>query len=456
MRRFTFLAIIVLAFTIASCGDASPTVVPTPLATIVTTLNNVTAEPAQSSATSIITLPTATVTPTLDAAKLFDEAVANTRNLNSYHMAFAIVNKGSTSKIEGDFSKDNAHYTFTSPGNNIEVINIGSDSYTSLNSGAYWLKQTFDKNTDVAQDSIGLVNRDGYSSKGKAIQVVGNEDLAGTPTTHLLFQGPLIGAGFSSNADFWIVHDPSVGNVILKFHVKSSDTNAHSDITMTYSNFNKPLSIQPPENYLAGGSGPTATPAGQAVISVTQHINYRVGKTLYFAGIVKNNGSVAVGSIKVTLTLFDANGGVVGTGSDFILSNVVLNPAQQVGFQIIVDTPPDKWAKEDLQPTADAISSSFSSTAPGLSITGDAIAVGQYSAYVVRGLIKNSDTKSADLVSVIVTAYDASNKLVEVESAFAEPFSIAAGKTGNFTANFLRSDVKIKRYELFINGVQGK
>ncbi len=212
--------------------------------------------------------------------------------------------------------------------------------------------------------------------------------------------------------------------------------------------------------------------AGQVNVAVTQYEHYTDHQgILHYVGEVKNNGSMAVDSVNVALTLKDATGTVLSWGSDgnsagtFV--DMVIAPAQSVGFNIAVQNNPTKPTTADLAVTAevaDSVSTDPIKEATDLKVISDTIAAAS-GGYVVSGQVKNGSSKDCLPVHVVVTGYDRNGKVVDVADGYtsdpnalaagqAQPFNgIPAGQTQPFQVN-LQGAGSITRYSIAIHAYQ--
>lgn len=202
---------------------------------------------------------------------------------------------------------------------------------------------------------------------------------------------------------------------------------------------------------------PPAPPSNDSRVDVIDYTHYidSIG-SLWFVGVIRNNSGVAAGSIKVSLILFDSSNGVVGTGDDPTLDDVKLNPGQNVGFSILVDSPPQQWAREEVKVDASPYDPSnyYYTYADNLSSSGSTMAPSDLEGEVVRGIVNNNGDTDAEFVQVIVTCYDNSDKVADVDNDYVDGTNgeIPAGGSSTFEVNLLRSDTTYARCELLVFG----
>ena len=174
---------------------------------------------------------------------------------------------------------------------------------------------------------------------------------------------------------------------------------------------------------------------------------------LDFIGEVTNTGDEDAASIQVVLTLTDARGNVVGTGTSYLDALSILPPGETIPFDIFVDNPPSTWTEESIQIQAgDADSFTQSFVYSSLEASGVTITPAEYGGVSVRGIVKNTGTETATFVQVTFAGYDSAGVIQVVDFTSADLDQIAPGGTSPFEISVFDIDVAPASYKLFVEG----
>jgi hypothetical protein len=168
-----------------------------------------------------------------------------------------------------------------------------------------------------------------------------------------------------------------------------------------------------------GAGDEDATPTAPSEVEV---LNYRSHQTEYgleFFGEAVNNGEGDATNVVVILTLTDAAGGVVGTGSSgYVLGPGVLKPGGKAPFVIYVSDPPAEWANEELQVTAEAPGPyTFGKTYTELEVSGATVTPAEYGGLTIRGRVTNTGLEDASGVEVVFVGRDTDGNVLWVQSS---------------------------------------
>ncbi|HXG67402.1 MAG TPA: hypothetical protein VNO70_20020, partial [Blastocatellia bacterium] len=176
----------------------------------------------------------------IDPNKLIQETMANMSKVNSYHAKADLILNAQKAQVEGDFGYDRVEFvTRNVDGTRTRTIAIEDESYISTDGGKTWQEDPI-KGGQVITDLItGPVGPGMRLAERGPYRVVGVEEVEGASTIH-------IQAGEQEKLDVWIGEDPKLGKVVRKIHLITETEEGDVDTTVVYSDFNKPVNVQPP------------------------------------------------------------------------------------------------------------------------------------------------------------------------------------------------------------------
>jgi hypothetical protein len=175
------------------------------------------------------------------------------------------------------------------------------------------------------------------------------------------------------------------------------------------------------------------------------------------SGEVENDGDTAATNVMITATLYNASSNVIATASNNTMMDVLL-PARKSGFAVtLMDT-----AKSALvnHYTLNLTYSTYSqSRASELEIVLNSSYTDENGMTHIFGTVKNDGSQTATSVHVVVTCYNDTDYVVDVNSGWTSPDSINAGQTASFDVEFVHAtraalttnwtiDVESQEYEM--------
>jgi len=227
------------------------------------------------------------------------------------------------------------------------------------------------------------------------------------------------------------------GDVKLTFTTKSGKELVGQE-TMTFDL--EPTPVPPPPNtstpavFVPGTHEPAPTVQGPStsLFDVPEPVSYLTYfKDLAFIGVIKYNGDTLRGAPEIILTLSDDQGNVLSTQKAYTVPEYIL-PYSLVPFHITISDPPDKWAKLNIDVTADEVSD-FLRGYIYTDVTLEGITTKSTSSGIKTvGRVKNTGTKTLERAEIIATIYDDKEQLVDVVSTYMIQDSVAPGASGTF------------------------
>jgi hypothetical protein len=152
---------------------------------------------------------------------------------------------------------------------------------------------------------------------------------------------------------------------------------------------------------------------------------------------VENDGDTAAKNVMITATLYDSSRNVIATASNSTMMDVLL-PGRKSGFAVtLMDTA--KSALVDHY-TLNVVYSTYSQTgALELEIVLNSSYTDENGPTHIFGTVKNDGSQTATSVHVLVTCYNATGYVVDVNSGWTSPDSINAGQTAPFDVEFVHA-----------------
>jgi hypothetical protein len=176
---------------------------------------------------------------------------------------------------------------------------------------------------------------------------------------------------------------------------------------------------------------PTPTPTlspGVVVLSSNVLVPYTGSTTFSIIGEVLNSTSSNVESIRINITLRDAVGNVVDSGSSYSYIGI-LTPGMTSPFAVgLSDSPP--WATYEWNVTW-YTTTSVPST---LEVLNTQSYFDSSDRYHVVGEIRNQYSESRNFIRAVVTIYDAQGKVIGADYTYTNPDNLNPGQTASFDA----------------------
>lgn len=238
-----------------------------------------------------------------------------------------------------------------------------------------------------------------------------------------------------------------------------------ADGQATLTAVSRQLTAPPTGVGLAGrtpAAGPTATlRPDDADIQILDFTDYTdEAGNLIVVGEVENQGHGMADAIEVEGEALDANKTPVASGKDLLLALVQIPPGTKAPYQIRMSKPTgdvDSLHVRGTFKTYDPDAIHVFVPATGLTAPSPDFKALAGNPPRVTGQVRNGGSKSAILVKVLVSGYDASGKLIAVEQGLVDPGSIPAGGTGAYNVMFSAPNAAdIARVAVLAIGSEGK
>lgn len=193
---------------------------------------------------------------------------------------------------------------------------------------------------------------------------------------------------------------------------------------------------------------PTPTPVAAKVQGLGFY-ETSVG-SLRCRGEVLNPNATALENVQVRIVLRDSTGQVVAEGRPFTMMDVIL-PGGRAPFELLFASPPARYA------TFEAfVVRAEPSNEPGTRYAVLQIVSKQGGTdglqFRVIGKVRNASSRPATEVKVVVTAYDATGKVVGYRQQALGDGNLAAGATGDFSIAFAPSGGTLASFEVAAEG----
>lgn len=177
---------------------------------------------------------------------------------------------------------------------------------------------------------------------------------------------------------------------------------------------------------------PSPVPADTILLGLMSSTDYvdDLGE-LVVVGIVRNDANSNAADARVTLTLYNAAGSIIGEIGGRTLVNV-LKPGQRSPFIVSVPRPDDLWEwslRATARPTTEQPHG-------GLTMINSHAYEDQAGFYHVTGTVINGGSRATRLAQVVVTLYDKWGKIVNAGFAYTDPSSVRIGSEATFDCPF--------------------
>lgn len=176
------------------------------------------------------------------AVRTMMSGMSGMMNVQSYHAVAELELGKQRGRIEGDFGPIRMDFLV----NRLDGVKmrhrvIQGTAWRSADSGRSWQRDTINEGVSASMLVLGPVNPKVRLEKEGRPSVVGFDTIAGTEATHVRIAA-------MSPIDIWIGPEKAGGPTVIR-RIRSAfsvnDVSGYS--TVTYSAFNAPLSIVPPE-----------------------------------------------------------------------------------------------------------------------------------------------------------------------------------------------------------------
>jgi murein DD-endopeptidase MepM/ murein hydrolase activator NlpD len=187
--------------------------------------------------------------------------------------------------------------------------------------------------------------------------------------------------------------------------------------------------VIPREEGLANQPTPTPTPLPFQIANVGFY-ETPVG-SLWCLGEVMNNTGASIEQVQVAVSLYDAEGETVATGSTFTEFDIIPNEAR-MPFALLFTEPPSSFSHHQVETLSGVTVDHWGRNYVDLTVELDRGETSGERAYVVTGQVKNTGQHDAEQIRIVVTAYDAEGRVVGVRRGSPETQTLGMGESSPF------------------------
>lgn len=182
------------------------------------------------------------------------------------------------------------------------------------------------------------------------------------------------------------------------------------------------------------GSSTSALADGVVILSSSE---YQSGDYLYIVGEARNDTAGNVRFVRVTATYFNDSGGVLGTDYSYTKHDVLI-PGQISPFKILRETPPGY----DHYELAVQYSSTTQVPVPPLAIPSTREWTSSIGSLWLAGEVQNTTASTLEYVKLVITLYDPSGTVVNVDYCYAYIDLLLPGQKSPFKTVFSSGPVE--------------
>lgn len=189
------------------------------------------------------------------------------------------------------------------------------------------------------------------------------------------------------------------------------------------------LVIPREEEGLANQPTPTPTPLPFQISNVGFY-ETPVGN-LWCLGEVINNTGASIEQVQVAVSLYDAEGEMVATGSTFTEFDIIPNEGK-MPFALLFTEPPSSFSYHQVVSLSGVIVDHWGRNYMDLSVESDRGEVSGERVYAVIGQVRNIGQYDAEQIRIVVTAYDAEGQVVGIRRGSPETQTLRVGESSPF------------------------
>lgn len=187
--------------------------------------------------------------------------------------------------------------------------------------------------------------------------------------------------------------------------------------------------VIPREEGLANQPTPTPTPLPFQIANVAFY-ETPVG-SLWCLGEVINNTGADIEQVQVAVSLYDAEGEMVASGSTFTEFDIIPNGGK-MPFALLFTEPPPGFSHHQVVALRGVTVAHWGRNYKDLTIESDRGEASGERVYVVTGQVKNTGQYDAEQIRIVVTAYDAEGQVVGIRRGSPETQTIGVGESSPF------------------------
>ena len=177
--------------------------------------------------------------------------------------------------------------------------------------------------------------------------------------------------------------------------------------------------------------------------------------SLWFIGEIVNTGTVELVDIRVVVSLLDAAGQTVATGSSSTVGGDILNPGEFTVWRALLNNAPAEWADVRTQAQGARVTN-FTRDRIYTELKTEGVTLvppeSQYGWVKASGQVVNTGTGTARFVEVTMGLYDQSGTLIAVANGYAKLEQIPPGGSAPFSLDFTGVRELPAHKEVFVSG----
>jgi LysM repeat protein len=187
--------------------------------------------------------------------------------------------------------------------------------------------------------------------------------------------------------------------------------------------------VVPREEGLANQPTPTPTPLPFQIANVGFY-ETPVG-SLWCLGEVINNTGASIEQVQVAVSLYDAEGEMVTTGSTFTEFDIIPDESK-MPFALLFTDPPSGFSRHQVVALSGVTVAHWGRNYMDLGIESDHGEASGERAYVVTGQLRNTGQYDAEQIRMVITAYDAEGRVVGIRRGRPETQTLGVGESSPF------------------------
>ena len=175
--------------------------------------------------------------------------------------------------------------------------------------------------------------------------------------------------------------------------------------------------------------------------------------SLWCLGEVINNTGADIEQVQVAVSLYDAEGEVVATGSTFTEFDIIPNESK-MPFALLFTEPPSGFSHHQVVALSGVTVAHWGRNYMDLTIESDRGEASGERAYVVTGQVRNTGQHDAEQVRMVVTAYDAEGRVVGIRRGSPETQALGIGESSPFRVSLSSLGGQVITYTVQVQGRQ--
>ena len=209
------------------------------------------------------------------------------------------------------------------------------------------------------------------------------------------------------------------------------------------------LVIPREEEGLANQPTPTPTPLPFQIANVGFY-ETPVG-SLWCLGEVINNTGAGIEQVQVAVSLYDAEGEMVATGSTFTEFDIIPHEGK-MPFALLFTEPLPGFSHHQVVALSGVTVAHWGRNYMDLTIESDHGEASGERVYVVTGQVRNTGQYDAEQIRMVVTAYDAEGRVVGIRRGSPETQTLGVGESSPFRVSLSPLGGQVVTYTVQVQG----